>query len=322
MRYDPHSNATVPVMDLRRHNRGDPIKITTLASEFGIIIAGGFYGEYAMKSLDTSLKSKPIEGLVTEDTNGITNHVHFYKPRSSGTPKAVFSSNDEKLRTLDCHRNKIISEYTLPWAINCSATSPDSRLRVVVGDATEVVIQAVDGGEHIHSLPGHQDFGFACAWSDDGHTIATGNQDKMVRVYDARNFKRALTVLDTDIAGARSVRFSPVGSGPRVLAFAEPADFVSIVDAVTWESRQRIEFFGEVGGIGFSPDGRDFYVANSDRMVGGLMQFERWKKGVSGYPDYDDVFGAGHSFGSPSSAPRRPGIASLRNINMEYLGIV
>ncbi|KAF3939951.1 hypothetical protein ABW19_dt0207452 [Dactylella cylindrospora] len=317
IRIDPQTSKTDVIMDFRRPFSGDPIKITTLASDFGVIIAGGFYGEYAMKSLDSPLKSRPIEGLVTTDNNGITNHVHFFRSRTTGSPRAVFSSNDEKLRTLDCHLNKMVAEYKLPWAINCSATSPDGRLRVVVGDAKEVVIQGVDDGETIHMLPGHEDYGFACAWSDDGHTIATGNQDMMVRVYDARNFKQEVAVLDADIAGARSLRFSPIGSGPRVLAWAEPADMVSIIDAVTWESRQRIDFFGEIAGISFTPDGRELYIASSDKTVGGLMQFDRWKYGVSGFPDEQ----RGHLdyLGHPVSRKR---MMRLRDINADYLGVI
>ncbi|KAF3308462.1 hypothetical protein TWF173_001217 [Orbilia oligospora] len=324
MRYDPQSDAKQTIMDLRRPRSGDPIKITTLASDFGVIIAGGFYGEYAMLSLDSPVGTKPIEGLVTTDSNGITNHVHFFQSRTTGTPHAVFSSNDERLRILDCNLNKIVAEYKLPWAINCADTSPDGRLRVIVGDAKEVVIQGTDDGETIHRLPGHLDYGFACAWSDDGHTIATGNQDMMVRVYDARNFKREVAVLDADIAGARSLRFTPVGSGPRVLAFAEPADMVSIVDAVTWESRQRIDFFGEIAGITFSPDGQDLYIANSDRMVGGLMKFDRWKTGHLGYSE-EDVWGRGRmgqemdEDGEPRISRRR---MRLRDVNMDNLGIV
>ncbi|EWC45275.1 hypothetical protein DRE_06002 [Drechslerella stenobrocha 248] len=330
IRLDPQTGAMNTVIDLRKPCSGEPIKITTLASELGVIIAGGFYGEYAMKSLDSTMESKPVEGLVTTDLNGITNHVHFFKSRTTGTPMAVFSSNDEKLRVLNCYRNQIVEEFKLPWAINCSATSPDGRLRVIVGDAKEVVIQGADDGETIHQLPGHLDYGFACAWSDDGHTIATGNQDMMVRIYDARNFKREVAVLDADIAGARSLRFTPVGSGPRVLAFAEPADIVSIVDAVSWESRQRIDFFGEIAGIDFSPSGQELYIANSDRMVGGLMQFDRWKSGVLGQvagsgdiddDDYDDGDNDNNEglFKEMRISRRR---MRLRDVNMDYLGIL
>ncbi|KAK6332760.1 hypothetical protein TWF696_002782 [Orbilia brochopaga] len=319
-RLDPNSGSADTVMDLRRPHSGDPVKITTLASDFGVLIAGGFYGEYAMKSLDSPMSSKPVEGLVTTDHNGITNHVHFFQSRSTDTPRAVFSSNDEKLRILDCYQNKIVEEYKLPWAINCSATSPDRRLRVIVGDAKEVVIQGTDDGETIHKLPGHLDYGFACAWSDDGHTIATGNQDMMVRVYDARNFKREVAVLDADIAGARSLRFTPVGSGPRVLAFAEPADMVSIVDAVTWESRQRIDFFGEIAGISFSPTGRELFIANSDRVVGGLMVFDRWKSGVPGHlDDDDDDRRDAELFDEPRISRRR---MKIRDINQDFLGVI
>jgi len=74
--------------------------------------------------------------------------------------------------------------------------------------------------------------------------------------------------------------FSPVGSGRRALVLAESADYVHVVDATTFESEQRFEFFGEISGVSFVPDGDSFWVANADHVFGGLMEFER--AGVGG----------------------------------------
>ena len=254
-----------------------PVRITTMTARHGVCIVGGFSGEYAIKSLYTPLESLPIIGTITMHENGITNHVHTHLGRNSGSPVAVFSSNDNKLRVLDCYRNTFVGQQTFDWAINCSDTSPDGRLRVVVGDQTDVMIVDADSGNVLRTLTGHQDYGFACAWSDDGYTIATGNQDKTVRIYDARNFSRSITQIGTTIAGARSLRFSDNGCGRRVLVCPEPADYVGIIDAVTWDGMQSIEFFGEIAGVEFSPTGGELFVANSDMCVGGLMEFERWR---------------------------------------------
>lgn len=256
---------------------GSPVKITTMTARHGVCIAGGFSGEYAMKSLDAPFESKPITGTVTLNDNGITNHVDAHLGRNSGSPVAVFSSNDNKLRILDCYRNSFIGEQNFDWPINCSATSPDGRLRVVVGDHKDVMIVDADSGNILRTLEGHHDYGFSCAWSDDGYSIATGNQDKTVRIYDARNFSRSITQIGTTIAGVRTLRFSENGCGRRVLACPEPADYVNVVDAVTWNGMQKFEFFGEIAGVEFSPKGGEMFVANADMHVGGLMEFERWR---------------------------------------------
>ena len=117
------------------------------------------------------------------------------------------------------------------------------------------------------------------AWSDDGYTIATGNQDRTVCIFDARNFKRPVKRMECRIAGCRALRFSPAGGGRRTLAVAEAADFVHFVDAVGWERGETVEFWGEVGGMEWTPDGGEVVVANADKAVGGLMMFERARGG-------------------------------------------
>ncbi len=252
-----------------------PMKISTLAAGHGVLIAGGFGGEYAMKSLSSDFDSKHMEGLVTDHDNGITNHIHTIFDRVSGVPQAIFASNDCCIRTLDCSTNTFIKEHKHHWAVNCTATSPDGRLRVVVGDTRHAYICNADTGRPMVKLRNHRDFGFACAWADDGIHVATGNQDATVQIWDARMWSHPLQIIASEIAGVRSLRFSPVGGGKRVLLMAEPADIISVVDAESFESKQRFDVFGEIGGISFTPDGSEFFVANTDRKFGGIMEYER-----------------------------------------------
>lgn len=249
--------------------------VSTLTADNDLVVAGGYEGEYAFKSLLVNAESPYTSGIITRDQNGSTNHVHTFLDRRSGLPQAVFANNDRHVRILDCNTNRFVGVHDIGWAVNCSATSPDSRLRLIIGDDTSPWVVEAETGTRIKKLPNHKDYGFACAWSQNGLHMATGNQDEIVQIWDARNWDKPIHILTTDMAGVRTLEFSPLGEGKPVLALAEPADFVSIVDAELFHERQRFDFFGEIGGIGFTPDGSKFFVANTDSKFGGLLEFDR-----------------------------------------------
>ncbi|KAJ5290931.1 hypothetical protein N7478_000182 [Penicillium angulare] len=264
-----------------------PVKISTMKTQHGLTVAGGFCGEYGLHS--SNGEGAGARGLLTPDFNdGITNHVDIIRNRTGRSPICVFASNDRHLRILDTETNIFLSDQALSRPINCTATSPDSRLRVVIGDSPDAWIIEADTGRPVHPLRGHRDFGFACAWSPDMRHIATSNQDKTVNIWDARTW-RVLATIDSDVAGYRSLRFSPIGGGPRTLLCCEPADRISIIDAQLYKSRQVHDFFGEVGGADYSPDGSVVWVANTDPHFGGFMQYDRrqWGAGysVAGLPN-------------------------------------
>ncbi|KAL3458460.1 hypothetical protein BJX64DRAFT_279873 [Aspergillus heterothallicus] len=249
-----------------------PVKISTMKSTLGVTIAGGFKGEYAVRAHGTD--GPGAQGIVTKDDNGITNHVDIIPNRTDRTPIGVFASNDQHLRILDCETNTFLADYELTHAINCTSTSPDGRLRVIIGDSPDAWVVEADTGRPVHPLRGHRDFGFACAWSPDMMQIATSNQDKTAIIWDARMW-RMLEKFESDVAGYRSLRFSPVGGGPRTLLLCEPADRIAIVNAQTYQTRQVLDFFGEVGGADYSPDGSTIWVANTDEHFGGFMEYDR-----------------------------------------------
>jgi WD40 repeat protein len=265
-----------------------PVKISTMAAKHGVTIAGGFSGEYCMHMEGT--KGSNVQGFVTRDFNGITNHLEIIQHRTSRSPVGIFASNDKHLRILDCETNTFVGEHRLSRAVNCTATSADGRLRVIVGDSPDAWILEAETGRPIQPLRGHRDFGFACAWSPDMLHVATSNQDKTVNIWDVRTW-RILQTIDSDVAGYRSLHFSPVGGGPRTLLMCEPADRIAIVNAQTFQSRQVHDFFGEIGGAGYSPDGSSIWVANSDEVFGGFIEFDRRR--------------FGHRFGLSHPSPRQ-----------------
>ncbi|KAL8916819.1 MAG: hypothetical protein Q9172_006101, partial [Xanthocarpia lactea] len=225
-------------------------KIYALSAKNDVLVAGGLGGEYAYKSLSSTPSGPFTSGMITHAELSSTNHIHTYLSRQSGLPQAVFSSNDSHIHTMDLTTNTFISRHNHGSYVNCSATSPDSRLRVLVRDAIHPLIVEADTGRRIGKLTGHRDFGFACDWADDGRYFATGAQDGVVQIFDMRKWRAPVKKLLTEIGGVRSLAFSPAGDGKRVLLMAESADFVHIVDASDgrFGKKQTVDFFGEIAG--------------------------------------------------------------------------
>lgn len=255
--------------------------ISTLDANHGVLMAGTFNGEYYLKNLYTEDKKCYSDGQITPNLAGITNHIQIHRPRRSGSPIAAISSNDDGFRVMDLATEKFLLQTRYQYALNCTNISPDGRLRAMVGDDFKVLITDADTGQIQQELAGHRDFGFSCDWSDDGWTVATGFQDKGVKIWDARRWcdsrgiSTPICTIRSEMAGVRNLRFSPVGSGKRVLVAAEEADFVNIIDAQRFKTKQTVDVFGEIGGIAFTNGGQDLNVLLSDRNRGGLLQLER-----------------------------------------------
>jgi WD40 repeat protein len=258
-------------------------QITTLAASDDILIAGGFEGEYAFQNMSDDPNTATTVGRTKDRSRDsrswITNHIHLFGSRNNYTPQAVLCSNDSRLRILDCTTNTFTHSFDFPLAVNCAATSPDGRMRVVVGDFRETLITNAETGQSFETLNSHTDDVFACDWADDGIHVATAAQDSTIVIWDARYWGQPLKVMHSELSIPRILRFSPVGSGPRVLVSAEADDYVNIYDAQTYESRQLLDFFGSTAGISMTADGSSLFVANSDVDFGGIMEFERCEWG-------------------------------------------
>ncbi|KAF7543213.1 hypothetical protein G7Z17_g10922 [Cylindrodendrum hubeiense] len=255
--------------------------ISTLDANHGVLMAGMFNGEYCLRNLDSEDKKHFVDGQITGNPGGITNHLQIHLPRRSSRPVAALASNDHGFRIMDLSTETFLMENLYSFPLNCTSISPDGRLRVMVGDHCNVMISNAETGQIQQELKGHRDFGFSCDWSDDGWTVATGFQDKGVKIWDARRWCNAngesmpLCTIRSEMAGVRNLRFSPVGSGQKVLVAAEEADYINIIDAQTFHTKQTVDIFGEIGGVAFTNDGQDLNVLCSDHNRGGLLQLER-----------------------------------------------
>ncbi|KAJ4987379.1 WD domain-containing protein [Stagonosporopsis vannaccii] len=275
---DAEGSPARAVIDLSKKTALDG-SITTIATLNDVLIAGAFEGEYAITNLSSTTDTPCTFGRTSDfavDTKSkIVNHLHLFESRTTYQPQGVLCSNDYRLRILDCATNTFTHNFQYSAAVNCSATSPNGRMRVVVGDFQETLITNAETGRPFETLKTHTDDAFACAWADDGIHVATAAQDSTIVVWDARYWAQPLTVLSSELSIPRALRFSPIGSGPRVLVAAEADDYISIINAQTFESKQTFDFFGPLGGVTFTPDGQSLLIANGERRFGGIIELER-----------------------------------------------
>lgn len=259
-------------------------RISTLDAGCGVLMGGTLHGDYCVRAIESESKAFD-EGRITSATNSFTNHLKIHTPRRSSNPVAAIASNDSVFRVLDIETQRFVSENMYRYPLNCSAVSPDRQLRVAVGDDLNALILNSENGEILQELTGHRDYVFACDWNDDGWTVATSSQDKSVKIWDARRWCNSdgvstpLCTIVCELAGARNLRFSPSGSGKRVLVAAESADYINLIDAQTFTSKQTFDIFSEIGGVSFTNDGQDLTILCNDGFRGGLFQLERCGRG-------------------------------------------
>ncbi|KAG9927290.1 WD40 repeat-like protein, partial [Aureobasidium melanogenum] len=262
-----------------------------------VLVTGGLEGEYSLLNLNSALGDRPIEGFVTIAEQKETTHVHVLSHRRTGALGAAFCSNDSKVRILDVGTNSWSAEFVYEHQINCAATSPDGRLRMIVGDTCESLITDAERGNVLFRMRQHTGYGFACAWAADGWHVATGSEDGKVVVYDARRWDMPLAALACEMSCARSLHFTTSHRGGAALVVAESDDIVSVYDAMNWHDKQTIDFFGSVVGAASVEDGQELIVANGDETVGGLMVFERRPYIPDELDDFDYPTRAHHSSG-------------------------
>lgn len=196
----------------------------------------------------------------------------------SSPTRLAIAANDCKIRVMDIETMpEPIQTIPRPNPVNHVAFSADQTLIASYSDQTEAEIFDANTGKLAMSLAGHSDFGFCLDWHPNGNYLATGNQDTTARVWDIRNPKQAVHVLQGEIGSIYTVKYSMDG---RFLATGEAIDFVNVYDCVhDYRNFQQIDFFGECVGVDFNPeDSEKLFIGVNIKDFDGVFEFQQKKK--------------------------------------------
>jgi WD40 repeat protein len=243
-----------------------PQQLASCHVDLGLAVTGAFDSE--VKICATRDPSVVAVTKVSQDPNSITNHVVV-----ADRDRIVVANNDSNVSEIAVSDGaaRVVSKFKWTTAVNHVSVSPGGSVLCLTGDSCDVSLMDRRSGRISASLAGHLDFSFCSSWNSDW-LVCTGSQDGTCRVWDVRNTARSVACLGSLLGAVRCAKFSPDG---RYLALSEPADFVHIYDVKGGlREVQLLDFFGNIGGIAFSPDGSRLSVALADTMFGCLVDFQ------------------------------------------------
>ncbi|RKP09441.1 WD40-repeat-containing domain protein [Thamnocephalis sphaerospora] len=232
LRFNPYCEETSSAM---KNLSFSPVSV---AIGCGYIAAGGQRSQLSIRELDRNWSMDTQVGGTINNALYISHHLD--------QDRIVVCNNDQTIKAFtlpDLHK---VATVQLPVAVNHATISPDSKTMVAVGDSDEIFIFDVRSGGYFHTstLKGAEDAGFSTAWNRAGDQFAVASQDGQVSVWDIRSSKRlasfACVQQPSRVRGAaRCVKFSQAGAVD-LLAFSEHVNYVSVVDARTYQDRQAV----------------------------------------------------------------------------------
>ena len=165
------------------------------------------------------------------------------------------------------------------------AFSPDGRriATAVHGGAKGLsYVWDTHTGVKIHDLAAPQAITRAITFSPDGDTIATGRDDRTVRVFDARSGKQ-LRVIDGLPWAIFDLKFHPGGN--ILFAVGRGGEVIVIDTTAGAELAKLIVHEKLVFSIAISPDGKKLYTSGQDPWIG-IIDLDRLRSYIRGNEAY------------------------------------
>jgi len=140
--------------------------------------------------------------------SGHDGYIRFAALDESGL-RAVTGGHDKQLCVWDVDQGKMIQSLDNKEAVSAGALSPDGQHAVTVGFGSGVIFWDLDQMKQLDKRYGHQGRIWSLAFTPDGNTVASGSEDKTVRIWDFATRKSRLTIPHE--SAVRFVKFSPDG---------------------------------------------------------------------------------------------------------------
>ncbi len=185
--------------------------------------------------------------------------------------------------------------FQATWDSPFAPSPRDETLATLSGPNGMLTLWNMRTGERVVEMR-HGDRAQALGWSSDGQRVATGGEDRTLRVWDAKTGGKHRTFSTT--AAILAVAFSP---GDQTMAVGTSGKDALLLDSSTGEVKRRFAMQGGyIHRLKFSPDGQK--LAMSNRTFGGFQRDNRiWSLGDGGSLDLGMGADA-HSFAfSPES---------------------